>query len=66
MRNLYLDSLKGYLICLVVLGHLIALNLTNSLNLALYNEIYIFHMSLFILLSCYFSNVNSPNYKKGV
>lgn len=65
MRNLYLDSLKGYLICLVVLGHLIALNLTNPLNLALYNEIYIFHMPLFILLSGYFSNVNSSNYKKG-
>lgn len=52
-RDLSIDSLKGYLIILVILGHLIG-----SLGIqggAYWNLIYTFHMPLFVLISGYFS-----------
>ena len=47
-RNLRLDSLKGFLIILVILGHI-----TDDYNLIYF--IYVFHMPLFVLLSGYFT-----------
>ncbi len=51
-RDLSLDTLKGFLIVLVILGHLIG-----SLNTSggVWNLIYTVHMPLFVLISGYFS-----------
>lgn len=55
-RNYRIDSLKGFLILLVVLGHVItALDNTNIINHAVMGLIYVFHMPLFILVSGYFT-----------
>ena len=55
-RDLRIDSLKGLLIILVILGHVIThLDNINQVNHAVMGAIYIFHMPLFILLSGYFS-----------
>ena len=60
MRDNRIDSLKGFLIVLVVLGHLLReccdLNGFN-LNMTIY--IYSFHMPLFILISGFFTRVKS-------
>ncbi|MBQ6080681.1 MAG: acyltransferase family protein [Muribaculaceae bacterium] len=53
-RDPRIDSLKGFLIILVILGHVItSLDNTNVVNHAVMGLIYIFHMPLFILLSGY-------------
>ena len=53
-RDNRIDSLKGFLIILVVLGHVITnLDNVNTLNHAVMGLIYVFHMPLFILLSGY-------------
>ena len=53
-RDPRIDSLKGFLIILVILGHVItSLDNTNVVNHALMGLIYIFHMPLFILVSGY-------------
>lgn len=49
-RLLYWDTLKGILICLVVLGHC-----GTALGDGVLSVIYSFHMPLFILISGYFS-----------
>lgn len=49
-RSLYWDTLKGLLIILVVLGHC-----GTALSGGLLSAIYAFHMSLFIVVSGYFS-----------
>lgn len=51
-RDISLDALKGFLIILVIFGHLIG-----SLNSSggVWNLIYTFHMPLFVLVSGYFS-----------
>ncbi len=49
-RLLYWDTLKGFLIILVVLGHC-----GTAVGNNLLSSIYIFHMPLFILISGYFS-----------
>ena len=51
-RNLRLDSLKGFLIFLVILGHI-----PGDYNLNYF--IYVFHMPLFVLLSGYFTKTPS-------
>ena len=53
-RDYRLDSIKGLLIILVILGHLIiALDNYNVINHSVMGLIYIFHMPLFILISGY-------------
>ena len=54
VRDTRLDSIKGLLIILVILGHLIiALDNYNFINHSVMGLIYIFHMPLFILISGY-------------
>lgn len=53
-RDFRIDSIKGLLIILVVMGHVItSLDNVNIINHAVMGFIYIFHMPLFILLSGY-------------
>lgn len=53
-RDNRIDSLKGLLIILVILGHVItSLDNVNIVNHAVMGFIYIFHMPLFILVSGY-------------
>ena len=53
-RDNRIDSLKGLLILLVILGHVITtLDNVNIVNHAVMGIIYIFHMPLFILISGY-------------
>jgi len=53
-RDNRIDSLKGLLIILVILGHVItSLNNVNVVNHAVMGLIYVFHMPLFILISGY-------------
>lgn len=53
-RDNRLDTLKGLLIILVIMGHVItSLDNTNRVNHAVMGLIYIFHMPLFILISGY-------------
>ena len=56
-RNIRLDSLKGFLIILVILGHI-----PGDYNLKYF--IYVFHMPLFVLLSGYFTK--TPSDLKGL
>ena len=67
-RDLYWDSLKFVLIFLVVYGHTIETYSPNgSINRAIYNFIYVFHMPLFIFISGRFSQIHdSKRYKKGI
>lgn len=60
-RDESIDSLKGFLILLVILGHLIG-----SLQVSwggVWNLIYTFHMPLFVLISGYFSSRDRINIK---
>ena len=53
-RDNRIDSLKGLLIILVILGHVITtIDNVNIVNHAVMGFIYIFHMPLFILISGY-------------
>ena len=53
-RDYRIDSLKGFLIILVVIGHVITtLDNVNVINHAVMGFIYVFHMPLFILISGY-------------
>ena len=62
-RNTRLDSIKGLLILLVVIGHLIEHYLNSPTNVLMYLGIYSFHMPLFILLSGYFFNPHQSKEK---
>lgn len=53
-RDTRIDSLKGLLILLVILGHIIGTCGTGTLNEDVWQFIYSFHMPLFILVSGYF------------
>lgn len=53
-RDLSIDSLKGFLIILVILGHLIG-GLNSSTGGGIWALIYTFHMPLFVLISGYFT-----------
>lgn len=59
-RDLTIDTLKGFLILCVILGHLIG-SLNVSGGEAIWNLIYTYHMPLFILISGYFSKQDRPN-----
>ena len=53
-RDNRIDSLKGLLILLVILGHVITtMDNVNRINHAVMGLIYVFHMPLFILISGY-------------
>lgn len=53
-RDKRIDSLKGLLIILVVMGHVITtLDNVNTVNHAVMGLIYVFHMPLFIIISGY-------------
>ena len=67
-RDLYCDSLKFILIFLVVLGHTLEINIPDgSVNRAIYNTIYLFHMPLFVFVSGRFSHIKDRDkYKKGI
>lgn len=67
-RDLYWDSLKFILIFLVVLGHTLEINIPDgSVNRAIYNTIYLFHMPLFVFVSGRFSHIKDRDkYKKGI
>lgn len=56
-RNIKLDSLKGFLIILVILGHIIGEGSSDVFNKYCRMFIYTFHMPLFILLSGYFMKI---------
>lgn len=58
-RDIRLDSIKGLLIILVVLGHLIGHNHEDVINERISIFIYTFHMPLFVLLSGYFSRIKN-------
>lgn len=63
-RDYRIDSLKGFLIILVIIGHVITtLDNTNVFNHALMGLIYIFHMPLFILVSGYLTK--SPDSQRA-
>ena len=60
-RDLSIDTLKGFLILLVILGHLIG-----SLKFSwpgVWNLIYTFHIPLFVLILGYFSKRDIINVK---
>lgn len=59
-RDGSVDSLKGFLIILVVLGHIIG-GLKIHGGGYIWNLIYTFHMPLFVLVSGYFSKRDNPN-----
>ena len=50
-RLIYLDSLRGFAILLVVVGHLIQYNYQSALDDPIFNAIYSFHMPLFFFIS---------------
>ncbi len=56
IRNSKLDNIKGVLIILVVLGHLLELDMEYGINRILYVIIYSFHMPVFVFVSGYFAN----------
>lgn len=57
MRDNSIDSIKGLLIFLVVLGHCLSLGNAEDTR-TLHNMIYCFHMPLFVFLSGYFTKKN--------
>ncbi len=60
-RDEFFDSLKFFLISLVILGHTLEISEKTRVVLALYNTIYSFHMPLFIFISGYFSRKYDDN-----
>mgnify|MGYP002626350123 CR=1 FL=1 len=67
-RDSYWDTLKFVLIFLVVYGHVLAIdNEEGSVNRAVFNLIFCFHMPLFVFISGRFSQVNDEKrYKIGI
>lgn len=58
-RDLTIDTLKGFLVLLVIIGHLIGS--LKVLGGGLWNLIYTFHMPLFVLISGYLSKKEKLN-----
>ena len=52
-RLVYLDALKGILMVLVILGHVIQSSISDYQHNVLFRLIYSFHMPLFFLISGY-------------
>lgn len=62
-RDFLFDNIKGFLILLVVFGHVIenyTHNNTYSIVSLLYLLIYVFHMPLFVFINGYFSKKDNP------
>lgn len=62
-RDYLFDNIKGLLIFLVVLGHLLGyflFKVTHSIDI-MYIGIYLFHMPVFVFVSGYFSKRNNKN-----
>lgn len=57
-RDEKLDSLKFYLIVLVIIGHVISADAVSGINASIHNFIYLFHMPLFSILSGYFTSTS--------
>jgi fucose 4-O-acetylase-like acetyltransferase len=57
-RDVYLDALKGFAICLVVLGHSVQAYVANYDGNALFRVIYSFHMPLFMFLGGAVASLN--------
>lgn len=61
-RQSYWDSLKFFLIFLVVYAHVVSPYKSDSqFNMAVYNFIYLFHMPLFIFISGRFSHIHNKH-----
>lgn len=58
-RDNRIDSIKGVLIILVIIGHLMGRCGTGMINEILIKFIYTFHMPLFILISGYLTKIDS-------
>lgn len=59
-RDLFWDSLKFFLIFIVIYGHMIETCVNDSpFNQTMYNFIYLFHMPLFVLISGRFSQIKN-------
>lgn len=58
MRNIKIDNIKGMLILLVVLGHMLETELGYGMNKSLYVVLYSFHMPLFVYTTGYFAKFN--------
>lgn len=58
-RDYYLDTIKGFLIIVVVIGHFIEFGSRTIFDVAMHNFIYSFHMPLFVFLSGYFFNIKT-------
>lgn len=56
-----MDSIKGLLILIVILGHCLEVTSNSGITRIMYNGIYSFHMSLFVFISGYFTNLNKDN-----
>ena len=55
-RNIYFDNIKGCLVTLVVIGHIIERMRANfDVAKQLFMFIYVFHMPMFVMMSGYFS-----------
>ena len=50
-RDYFFDSLKFFLIAVVIFGHVLEAGKCSRLEIALYNTIYSFHMPLFVFVS---------------
>ena len=55
MRLIYIDCLKGFLIILVIIGHIIQMNDVDFTNNIIYRYIYSTHMPLFFVVSGFLS-----------
>lgn len=65
-REWKLDNIKGILIILVVLGHLLELDLNMDYNKYLHVCIYLFHMPAFIFVTGYFAKFSIKNTLKNI
>lgn len=63
MRKLYLDNLKGFLIILVILGHVLQSEIVDYQNNIIFRIIYSFHMPLFFFISGYLTWKQTPDSK---
>jgi fucose 4-O-acetylase-like acetyltransferase len=67
-RLTYIDHLKGISILLVVVGHFIQYNTSDSKDSGLFNFIYSFHMPLFMFISGYigYITINTSIFKNYI
>lgn len=66
MRDIKIDNIKGMLILLVVLGHMLETELGYGMNKSLYVVLYSFHMPLFVYTTGYFAKFNPGRLVKNL